>query len=459
MARDSNDTTPLTTRAELIEWFAAGEKPRARFAIGTEHEKIPFYRESRAPVPYDGDRGIRALLEGLAGETGWEPIVDLGNIIGLSAEAGGAISIEPGGQFELSGAALPDVHATAAELATHLAATKRVADPLGIGFLTLGMSPKWRRDETPVMPKSRYRIMAGYMPKVGSLGLDMMLRTATVQVNLDFASEGDMVRKMRASLALQPVATALFANSPFTDGRPNGFLSRRSEIWRDTDADRTGMLPFAFDAGFGYEAYVDWLLDMPMYFVKRGDTYHDVSGASFRDLMAGKLPQLPGEFATVSDWANHASTAFPEVRLKRFPGDARRRCRRFRHDRRPGRFLGGPPLRRGGPRRGPRPREGVEPGQSRGCAGHRTAPRARDSGGQHHPRRGRRRGPGDRPVGSAGTGPPRRRGAGRDHLPAASRGHRRGRPDAGRGSARRLRGPLGRLRAAGLRRMRLLTPP
>ena len=318
MARDSNDTTPLTTRAELIEWFAAGEKPRARFAIGTEHEKIPFYRESREPVPYDGERGIRALLEGLARETGWEPILDRGNIIGLSAEEGGAISIEPGGQFELSGAALPDVHATASELAAHLAATKRAADPLDIGFLTLGMSPRWRRDETPVMPKSRYKIMAGYMPKVGSLGLDMMLRTATVQVNLDFASEPDMVRKMRASLALQPVATALFANSPFTDGRPNGFLSRRSEIWRDTDPHRTGMLPFAFESGFGYEAYVDWLLDMPMYFVKRGDIYHDVSGASFRDLMAGTLPQLPGEYATVSDWANHASTAFPEVRLKRF---------------------------------------------------------------------------------------------------------------------------------------------
>ena len=318
MARDSNDNTPLTTRAELIDWFAAGEKPRARFAIGTEHEKIPFYRETREPVPYDGERGIRALLEGLARETGWEPILDLGKIIGLSAEEGGAISIEPGGQFELSGAALPDVHGTAAELATHLAATKRAADPLDIGFLTLGMSPRWRRDETPVMPKSRYKIMAGYMPKVGSLGLDMMLRTATVQVNLDFASEADMVRKMRASLALQPVATALFANSPFTDGRPNGFLSRRSEIWRDTDPNRTGMLPFAFESGFGYEAYVDWLLDMPMYFVKRGDIYHDVSGASFSDLMAGKLAQLPGEYATVADWANHASTAFPEVRLKRF---------------------------------------------------------------------------------------------------------------------------------------------
>ena len=318
MARDSTDTTPLTTRTELIDWFAAGEKPRERFAIGTEHEKIPFYRESREPVPYEGQAGIGALLDGLARETGWEPITDLGHVIGLSAEAGGAISIEPGGQFELSGAALPDVHATAAELDTHLAAVGRAAEPLGIGFLTLAASPKWRRDETPVMPKSRYRIMAGYMPKVGTLGLDMMLRTATVQVNLDFASEDDMARKMRASLALQPVATALFANSPFTDGRPNGFLSRRSEIWRDTDADRTGMLPFAFEAGFGYEQYVDWLLDMPMYFVKRGETYHDVSGASFRDLMEGRLPQLPGERATVSDWANHASTAFPEVRLKRF---------------------------------------------------------------------------------------------------------------------------------------------
>ncbi|TXM64122.1 glutamate--cysteine ligase [Methylobacterium sp. WL120] len=318
MARDTSDTTPLTTRVELIDWFAAGEKPRADFAIGTEHEKIPFYVETREPVPYAGERGIRALLEGVGRETGWEPILDAGHVIGLAGQAGGAISIEPGGQFELSGAPVADVHATATELDEHLAATKRVADGLGIGFLDLAMSPKWSRAETPAMPKSRYKIMAGYMPKVGSLGLDMMLRTATVQVNVDFASEPDMVRKLRASLALQPVATALFANSPFTDGRPNGFLSRRSEIWRDTDPDRTGMLGFAFDEGFGYEGYVDWLLDMPMYFVKRGDTYHDVSGASFRDLMAGKLAQMPGEYATVSDWANHASTAFPEVRLKRF---------------------------------------------------------------------------------------------------------------------------------------------
>ncbi len=319
MARDVSDATPLSARSELIEWFSAGEKPHDTFAIGTEHEKVPFYRADHAPVPYEGDHGIEALLDGLRAITGWETIEDAGRVIGLSAvEGGGAISLEPGGQFELSGAPLPDVHATAHELSQHLEAVGRAADPLGIGFLTLGMSPKWTREETPVMPKSRYRIMKGYMPKVGSLGLDMMLRTATVQVNLDFSSEADMVTKMRVGLALQPVATALFANSPFTDGKPNGFLSRRSEIWRDTDRDRTGMLPFAFDDGFGYEAYADWLLDMPMYFVKRGETYHDVSGASFRDLMEGRLSALPGERATVSDWANHASTAFPEVRLKRF---------------------------------------------------------------------------------------------------------------------------------------------
>jgi len=318
MARDTSDTTPLTTRDELIAWFAAGEKPADSFAIGTEHEKIPFARDDHGPVPYEGPRGIRALLEALARETGWEPIEDAGTIIGLAGAQGGAISIEPGGQFELSGAPLPDIHATAAELAEHLAATARAAEGLGIRFLDLGMSPKWTREETPFMPKSRYRIMRGYMPKVGTLGLDMMLRTATVQVNLDFSSEADMVRKMRVSLALQPVATALFANSPFTDGRPNGFLSRRSEIWRDTDPDRTGMLPQAFEDGFGYEAYADWLLDVPMYFVKRAETYHDVSGRSFRDLMDGRLAELPGERATVSDWANHASTVFPEVRLKRF---------------------------------------------------------------------------------------------------------------------------------------------
>jgi glutamate--cysteine ligase len=319
MARDVSDATPIGARDELVAWIAAGEKPRDDWRLGTEHEKIPFYRAGHAPVPYEGEAGVRALLDGLRAETGWEPILDHNNIIGLfDAEGGGAISLEPGGQFELSGAPVATIHETAEEFARHMDEVKRVAGPMDMGFLTLGMSPKWSRAETPFMPKRRYAIMRAYMPKVGTRGLDMMFRTATVQVNLDFASEADMVRKMRVSLALQPVATALFANSPFTEGRPNGFLSMRSEIWRDTDNDRAGMLPRAFDDGFGYESYVDWALDVPMYFVKRDDTYHDVAGASFRDLLAGKLAALPGEVATRSDWANHVSTLFPEVRLKRY---------------------------------------------------------------------------------------------------------------------------------------------
>ncbi|TDR93896.1 glutamate--cysteine ligase [Enterovirga rhinocerotis] len=319
MARDVTDATPISSRDEMVAWVEAGEKPSSQWRIGTEHEKIPFYRAGHRPVPYEGERGIRALVDGLGRAIGWEPIVEDGRPIGLADQAGGgAISLEPGGQFELSGAPLQTVHETARELEQHLAAVRGVADPLGIGFLTLGMSPAWTRAETPVMPKGRYGIMAAYMPKVGQLGLDMMFRTSTVQTNLDFGSEADMVAKLRLSLALQPIATALFANSPFTDGKPNGFVSMRSEIWRDTDRARTGMLPFVFDEGMGYEAYVDYALDVPMYFVKRGDTYHDVTGQSFRDLLAGRLPGLPGERATSSDWANHLSTIFPEVRLKRF---------------------------------------------------------------------------------------------------------------------------------------------
>ncbi|PVE26331.1 glutamate--cysteine ligase [Microvirga sp. KLBC 81] len=319
MARDVSDTTPIGARSELVEWIAEGEKPRETWRLGTEHEKVPFYKADASPVPYDGGEGIRALLEGLQERTGWGPIMEGDHPIGLFDEVGGAaISLEPGGQFELSGAPLKTLHETAQETARHLDDVKAIGDRLGIGFLTLGMSPLWTRAETPVMPKKRYRIMTNYMPKVGSLGLDMMYRTSTVQVNMDYASEADMVKKLRVSLALQPVATAIFANSPFTEGKPNGFLSMRSQIWRDTDNDRTGMLAFAFEDGFGYERYVDWALDVPMYFVKRDATYHDVAGASFRDLLAGKLAQLPGERATRSDWANHVSTLFPEVRLKRY---------------------------------------------------------------------------------------------------------------------------------------------
>jgi glutamate--cysteine ligase len=319
MARDQLDMTPIETRDELVAWLAAGMKPKAQFRVGTEHEKIPFIIAGHAPVPYDGPRGIRALLDGMRMLLGWEPIMEGPNIIGLVSVTGtAAISLEPGGKFELSGAPVDTVHETAAEINAHLAQLAEVARPLGIGFLTLGMSPKWTRAETPMMPKGRYRIMTAYMPKVGRLGLDMMYRTCTVQTNLDFSSEADMVTKLRVGLALQPVATALFANSPFTEGKLNGFLSFRSEIWRDTDPDRTGMLPWAFESGMGFERWVDYALDVPMYFVKRGDTYVDVAGQSFRDLLAGKLAALPGERATMSDWANHLTTIFPEVRLKRY---------------------------------------------------------------------------------------------------------------------------------------------
>src|SRR5271165_4494880 len=319
MARDQTDMTPLQSRDELVAWIEAGVKPPSEFRIGTEHEKTPFTLKGHAPVPYEGAHGIGMLLEGMQLLLGWEPIVERGNIIGLyDVTGGGAISLEPGGQFELSGAPVESVHQTQAELMAHLAQVREIATPLGIGFLGLGMTPSWSRAQIPVMPKGRYKIMTNYMPKVGTLGIDMMYRTCTVQTNLDFSSEADMVKKLRVSLALQPVATALFANSPFTEGRPNGYLSFRSEIWRDTDPDRSGMLPFAFEPGMGYERYTDYALDVPMYFVKRGDRYIDVAGRSFRDLMAGKLPELPGERATVSDWANHLSTIFPEVRLKRY---------------------------------------------------------------------------------------------------------------------------------------------
>src|SRR5690242_9389551 len=319
MARDQVDMTPLRTRDELVAWFEQGCKPKARFRIGTEHEKFAFTVAGHRPVPYEGRRGIRALLEGMQSMLGWESITEGPNIIGLAdVTGGGAISLEPGGQFELSGAPLETVHQTNAELAAHLAQLREVARPLGIGFLGLGMTPDWTRADMPMMPKGRYRIMTAYMPKVGKYGLDMMYRTCTVQTNLDFSSEADMVKKLRVALALQPVGTALFANSPFTEGKPNGFLSFRSEIWRDTDNQRAGMLPWAFEPGMGFERWVDYALDVPMYFVKRGDAYIDVSGQSFRDLMAGRLAALPGERASVSDWANHVSTIFPEVRLKRY---------------------------------------------------------------------------------------------------------------------------------------------
>jgi glutamate--cysteine ligase len=319
MARDQVDLTPIERRDELVDWLAQGAKPKSAFRIGTEHEKFAFTLEGHRPVPYQGRRGIRALLEGMQHLLGWQPIMEGDAVIGLSdVTGGGAITLEPGGQFELSGAQVETVHQTSSELMAHLVQVREVAEPLHIGFLGIGMTPNWTLAEIPKMPKGRYRIMTAYMPKVGRLGLDMMYRTCTVQTNLDFSSEADMVKKLRVSIALQPVATALFANSPFTEGKPNGFLSFRAEIWRDTDPDRTGMLPWVFEDGMGFERWVDYALDVPMYFVKHGDEYVDVAGQSFRDLIAGKLPGMPGANATISDWSNHLSTTFPEVRLKRY---------------------------------------------------------------------------------------------------------------------------------------------
>ncbi len=320
--REEGALSPMVeTRDDLVQWIAAGEKSIAQWRIGTEHEKFVFQTGTLAPVPYAGPRGIRALMEQLIQRYGWLAIEEGPNIIALKrpeGELGGNISLEPGGQFELSGAPLETLHETAAETQKHLREVLDVGEDLAIGFLGVGFSPKWRLEDVPHMPKQRYGVMTRYMPMVGSRGLDMMYRTATVQVNLDFCNEADMVKKLKVSLALQPIATALFASSPFTEGKPNGFQSMRSEVWRDTDKRRTGMLPFAFESGMGYERYVDYALDVPMYFVYRAGRYIDVAGSSFRDFLAGRLHGLPGERPTVDDWSDHLTTLFPEVRLKRF---------------------------------------------------------------------------------------------------------------------------------------------
>ncbi len=306
----------IACREQLVDFIATGGRPMAQWKIGTEHEKFGFRLDDLRPPTYAGERGVGALLNGMT-RFGWNPISEDGNVIALARD-GGSITLEPAGQLELSGSQVATVHDTCCEVSCHLKEVRAVADELGLGFLGMGFQPKWKRDEMPWMPKGRYEIMRRYMPKVGGLGLDMMTRTCTVQVNLDFADEADMVKKFRVSLALQPIATALFADSPFTDGKPNGYLSYRSHIWTDTDPDRTGMLDFVFDDGFSFERYVDYLLDVPMYFVHRHDRYVDCAGQSFRDFLDGKLPALPGEKPTMRDWSDHMTTAFPEVRLKKY---------------------------------------------------------------------------------------------------------------------------------------------
>jgi len=307
---------PITSRAQLVEYFSSGSKPKSDWRIGTEHEKFVFDAQTLLPVPYEGPKGIAAIFDGLT-RFGWQRIEEDGRTIALTQD-GCNISLEPGGQFELSGAPLSSIHQTCAEVGKHLSQVKTIGGELGIGFLGMGFQPKWSRNETQWMPRKRYEIMRNYMPKVGKLGIDMMTRTCTVQVNLDFSDEADMVKKLRVSLALQPIATALFADSPFTEGKPNGFMSARANVWTDTDPDRTGPLPFAFEDGMGFERYADYLLDVPMYFVYRNGNYIDASGQSFRDFLKGKLPALPGETPTTADWSDHATTAFPEVRVKKF---------------------------------------------------------------------------------------------------------------------------------------------
>src|SRR6185437_7415348 len=307
---------PIQGRDDLVRHLSKGAKPASAWRIGTEHEKFAYCPETLKPLAYEGQPGIRQLLEGMS-RFGWKPVKEGENIIGNSLN-GASLSLEPGGQFELSGAPLKSIHETCAEVNTHLAQTREVANEIGAGVLGLGFAPSWTLDEVPVMHKGRYGIMRRYMPKVGGYGLDMMFRTCTVQVNLDFADEADMVKKFRVGLALQPITTALFANSPFREGRPSGFLSYRGQVWTDVDNARAGMLPWVFESGMGFERYGDYALDVPMYFVYRDGRYHDVAGKSFRDFLARKIPEVAHIEPSMSDWADHLTTIFPEVRLKQY---------------------------------------------------------------------------------------------------------------------------------------------
>jgi glutamate--cysteine ligase len=309
--------SPVESKQQLIDYIASGSKPKSEWTIGTEHEKFVYCVDSHKPVPYEGERSIKAILLALQKEFDWEPMMEGDYIIGLKKD-GQSVTLEPGGQLELSGAMVKTLHQTCAESTSHLRQAQAVSEKLGINYIGMGFNAISRREDVPIMPKGRYKIMRDYMPKKGSLGLDMMLRTCTIQVNLDYSSEADMVKKFRVSLALQPLATAIFAASPFLEGKPNGFQSYRSHIWTDTDPDRCGILPFVFEDGMGFEAYVDHVLNVPMYFVNRGSTYHDVSGKSFKDFMNGRLEGFKGEIPTIADWEDHMSTLFPEVRLKKF---------------------------------------------------------------------------------------------------------------------------------------------
>ena len=308
---------PIESFDQLASLLEKGNKPKSDWRIGTEHEKFGFCKDTLAPLPYDGERSVLSILQGLRDQFNWAPVEENGYLIGLTKD-GANVSLEPGGALELSGAPLETIHETCDEVNQHLREVKEIADKIGVGFIGLGAAPIWKHEHVGLMPKGRYKLMDAYMGKVGTMGRTMMRRTCTVQVNLDFASEADMVQKFRVALALQPVATALFANSPFFEGQVNGHKSWRSQVWRNLDADRTGMLPFVFEEGMGFQRYVDYALDVPMYFIYRDGKYINALGQSFRDFLKGKLPALPGEVPRLSDWADHLTTIFPEARIKQF---------------------------------------------------------------------------------------------------------------------------------------------
>jgi len=308
---------PIEDFNQLANLLEQGNKPKADWRIGTEHEKFGYCKDTLKALPYEGERSIQSILQGLRDQFNWAPVEEGGHLIGLTKD-GGNVSLEPGGALELSGAPLETIHETCDEVNVHLREVKEIADKIGVGFIGLGAAPIWQHEDVGLMPKGRYQLMDAYMGEVGTMGRTMMRRTCTVQVNLDFASEADMVQKFRVALALQPVATALFANSPFFEGKVNGHKSWRARVWRDLDADRTGMLPFVFEDGMGFQRYVDYALDVPMYFVYRDGKYINALGQSFRDFLKGQLPALPGEMPTLSDWADHLTTIFPEVRIKQF---------------------------------------------------------------------------------------------------------------------------------------------
>ena len=309
---------PKLEYSDLLKWFNQGEKPSKNWKIGTEHEKFVFYTNNFKRVSYLGASGISELLNALAIKNNWVKIIENNNTIGLKDDTGASISLEPGGQLELSGTPLENLHQTCKETGQHLKIMKEVMSGLGLLMVGVGYDPKWSRSDISFMPKGRYEIMKNYMPKVGQLGLDMMLRTCTIQVNLDFSSEKDMVEKFQISMALQSVATALFANSPFIEGKPSGYLSSRAMVWTDTDPYRTGVPEIVFDSNFGYESWLNYVLEVPMYFVYRDGKYIDVAGNSFVDFMEGKLKGFEGQYPTIKDWEDHITVAFPEVRLKQY---------------------------------------------------------------------------------------------------------------------------------------------